>query len=154
MNYLNFDLEAFEHKQTETADQFSVRVANSPAGQQRIGEAEKVKLPLSVRQGIGALQRRQLSLAEIIALGEQLGGALFPPRVRSFFATSLNRLGDEEGLRIRLMLDTYGLESEDILFVDDHEPNIVAARTLGIAVHHFRRADGLRADLVAKGLLS
>ena len=109
MNYLNFDLEAFEHKQTETADQFSVRVANSPAGQQRIGEAEKVKLPLSVRQGIGALQRRQLSLAEIIALGEQLGGALFPPRVRSFFATSLNRLGDEEGLRIRLMLDTYGL---------------------------------------------
>jgi len=109
MNYLNFDLEAFDHKQTDAADRFSVRVADSPAGQQRIAEAEKVRLPLSVRQGIGALRRRQLSLAEIIDLGEKLGEALFPPRVRSFLTTSLNRLGDQVGLRIRLRPDTYGL---------------------------------------------
>jgi hypothetical protein len=110
MNYLNFDLEAFDHKQTETGDHFSVRVASSPGGEQRIGEADKVKMPMRVRQRIGALQRRQLSLAEIIALGEELGKALFPPRVRSFLSASLNRLrSDDEGLRIRLMLDTYGL---------------------------------------------
>ena len=54
----------------------------------------------------------------------------------------------------RYLLDTYGLQSEDILFVDDHEPNIVAARALGIETHHFRGAAGLRADLVARGLLA
>jgi 2-haloacid dehalogenase len=53
----------------------------------------------------------------------------------------------------RYLLDTYGLRAADILFVDDHEPNIVAARALGIATHHFRGAPGLRADLVAHGLL-
>ncbi len=52
------------------------------------------------------------------------------------------------------LLDTYGLQSEDILFVDDHEPNIVAARALGIETHLFRGAAGLRADLVARGLLA
>ena len=110
MNYLNFDLEAFDHKQTETADHFSVRVAFSPAGEQRIVKADKVKMPMQVRQRIGALQRRQLSLAEIIALGEELGRALFPPSVRSFFTASLSRVrSDDEGLRIRLKLDTYGL---------------------------------------------
>ncbi len=45
----------------------------------------------------------------MIELGEELGRALFPPRVRSFLSASLNRLGSDEGLRIRLMLDTYGL---------------------------------------------
>jgi 2-haloacid dehalogenase len=53
----------------------------------------------------------------------------------------------------RYLLDTYDLKAEDILFVDDHEPNIVAARALGIATHHFRGAAGLRADLLARGLL-
>jgi 2-haloacid dehalogenase len=53
----------------------------------------------------------------------------------------------------RYLLDTYGLRAADILFVDDHEPNIVAARALGIATHHFLGAAGLRADLVAHGLL-
>jgi hypothetical protein len=110
MNYLNFDLEAFDHKQTETADQFRVRVASSPAGEQHLGEAEEVRLPIGVRQNIGALQRRQLRLAESVALGEKLGEALFPPRVHSFLSASLNRLRSDEGaLRIRLKLDTYGL---------------------------------------------
>ena len=54
----------------------------------------------------------------------------------------------------RYLLDTYGLAARDILFVDDHEPNIVAARSLGMATHHFRFAADLRADLVARGLLA
>jgi hypothetical protein len=110
MKYLNFDLEAFDHRQSAAADQFNVRVAASPVGEQRHGEAEKVQLPLKVRQSIGALQRRSLTLEEIITLGEKLGEALFPPTVRSFVSASLSRLReDEEGLRIRLKLDTYGL---------------------------------------------
>jgi 2-haloacid dehalogenase len=51
------------------------------------------------------------------------------------------------------LLETYGLEAGDIFFVDDHEPNIRAARALGIHAHLFRGAAGLRAELVAEGLL-
>ena len=53
----------------------------------------------------------------------------------------------------RFLMETYGLAVEDILFVDDHEPNIVAAGALGIATHHFRGAGALREELVARGLL-
>jgi 2-haloacid dehalogenase len=53
----------------------------------------------------------------------------------------------------QLLLDTYGLEAADVFFVDDHEPNVVAARELGIYAHHFRDAARLRADLEANGFL-
>ncbi|MDX9953699.1 MAG: CHAT domain-containing protein [Anaerolineae bacterium] len=110
MNYLNFDVDAFNHRAAEGGDQFSVRVASSPVGEQRIAQADRVKLPLSVRQRMAALRQRKLSLAELIRLGEDLGQALFPPSVRSFLGASLSRLrSDDEGLRIRLKLDTYGL---------------------------------------------
>lgn len=110
MNYLNFDVDAFNHKPADSGDQFSVRVASSPVGEQRLNQAERVKLPLSVRQRVEALRQRKLSFAELIRLGEELGQALFPPSVRSFLSASLSRLrSDDEGLRIRLRLDTYGL---------------------------------------------
>jgi hypothetical protein len=110
MIYLNFDVDAFNHRAAEGGDQFSVRVASSPVGEQRMAQADRVKLPLSVRQRVEALRRRQLSMAELIRLGEELGQALFPPSVRSFLSASLNRLrSDDEGLRVRLRLDTYGL---------------------------------------------
>jgi 2-haloacid dehalogenase len=53
----------------------------------------------------------------------------------------------------RYLFETYRLEPRDVLFVDDYEPNIVAARELGMATHHFRDAARLRADLVTHGLL-
>ena len=43
-------------------------------------------------------------------------------------------------------------QAEDIIFVDDHEPNVVAARSYGIHTHHFLGAAGLRAELEAAGL--
>jgi 2-haloacid dehalogenase len=51
------------------------------------------------------------------------------------------------------LLSTYGLVADDILFIDDHEPNVIAARSYGIAAHHFDGADGLRDRLVSEGLL-
>jgi len=51
------------------------------------------------------------------------------------------------------LIETFGLRAEDLLFVDDHEPNVIAAREYGIAAHHFQDAAGLRAELVAAGLL-
>ncbi len=52
------------------------------------------------------------------------------------------------------LLDAYDLAAEDILFIDDHEPNVVAAHSYGIHAHHFRDATDLRAELVAEGLLA
>jgi len=52
------------------------------------------------------------------------------------------------------LLDTFGRKAEDIFFIDDHEPNIVAAQQFGIRAHHFRDAATLRAELVAEGLLN
>jgi 2-haloacid dehalogenase len=51
------------------------------------------------------------------------------------------------------LLSTYDLTAGDILFIDDHEPNVIAARSYGIAAHYFDGADGLRHRLVAEGLL-
>ena len=51
------------------------------------------------------------------------------------------------------LLETYELQADDLFFVDDHEPNVVAARGYGIAAHHFVDAAGLRRALVERGLL-
>jgi 2-haloacid dehalogenase len=51
------------------------------------------------------------------------------------------------------LIERYGLRAEDLFFIDDHEPNIIAARSYGIAAHHFRDAAGLRRALVDHGLL-
>jgi 2-haloacid dehalogenase len=53
----------------------------------------------------------------------------------------------------RYLLDRYDLEAGDAFFVDDHEPNVAAARALRMQAHHFRDAASLRADLRAHGLL-
>jgi len=51
------------------------------------------------------------------------------------------------------LLDTFQLRAADLLFIDDHEPNVVAARSYGIAAHLFRGAEDLRRELVAQGFL-
>ncbi len=51
------------------------------------------------------------------------------------------------------LLQRYRRRAEDIFFVDDHEPNILAARSFGIRSHHFTGAAALRQELVAIGFL-
>ena len=109
MKYLNLNLEVFDYTRDDKGEQFRVRVANSPAGEQNLSEAETVSLSEGLRARLRSLERRRLTLPEMIAVGEELGNALFPPRVRSLLARSQARLADQEGLRIRLMLDTYAL---------------------------------------------
>jgi hypothetical protein len=109
VKYRNFDLEAFDYKTTSSAERFRVRVISSPVGEQRQLEAETVSLPSELRGRLLRLERRGLVLSEMIALGESLAGALFPPRVRIFFERSRERLEEDEGLRVRLKLDTYAL---------------------------------------------
>jgi 2-haloacid dehalogenase len=51
------------------------------------------------------------------------------------------------------LLSAYELRAEDLLFIDDHEPNVVAARSYGINAHHYTGAQALRQELVADGFL-
>ncbi len=110
MKYRNFDQELFKYKTSENGiERFRVRVADSPAGQERLAEAESVSLPADLRSRLRQLDKRQLPLDGMIELGEVLAAALFPPRVRLFLERSRVRLDDDEGLRIRLRFDTYAL---------------------------------------------
>jgi 2-haloacid dehalogenase len=53
----------------------------------------------------------------------------------------------------RVLLDRNGLEAGRCLFIDDSEKNVRGAEAVGMRAHHFRDAEGLRAELVALGLL-
>ena len=53
----------------------------------------------------------------------------------------------------RRLLDTYGLNAEDCLFIDDAATNVDGARAVGMHAHHFSGADGLRQALVEYGML-
>jgi 2-haloacid dehalogenase len=52
-----------------------------------------------------------------------------------------------------LLMNRYNLHAADCLFVDDSIANIAGARATGMEVHHFRGADGLAAELAARGLV-
>src|SRR5688572_1692884 len=108
MRYRNLDLEAFDHR-LDSVERFRVRVPSSPVGEQRFADAEEVALPRDLRDRLQGLERRNLKLLQMIRLGEDLAAALFPPRARSFLERSLEKLEDDEGLRVRLRLDTYAL---------------------------------------------
>jgi 2-haloacid dehalogenase len=51
------------------------------------------------------------------------------------------------------LLRTYHRRAGDIFFIDDHEPNVLAARSFGIRAHHFTAAASLRRELIEAGLL-
>ena len=53
----------------------------------------------------------------------------------------------------RSLLDAIGRKAEQCLFIDDRDVNCEAAARVGMAVHRFTDAGGLRARLVAEGLL-
>ena len=51
------------------------------------------------------------------------------------------------------LLVTYDLDAGDVFFIDDIEPNVLAARSYGISSHRFQNAADLRVELEAEGLL-
>lgn len=53
----------------------------------------------------------------------------------------------------RLAQRRFGHGVGSMLFIDDNAANIAAARKLGWQVHHFRGANDLERDLVARGLI-
>lgn len=127
-HYRNFDVELFGHTLDATSESFSVRIAASDVGEQRIGQASRVMLPLTVRDDVAALRRRRLSAAQIVAFGEQLGRALLPEGVRRLYTAAFARLGDDEGLRVRLRCDTYGLAELPWEYAHVTAPDLVGER--------------------------
>jgi hypothetical protein len=109
MRYRNLDVEAFGYQAANDVECFRVRVAGSPAGEQKLADAQVVTLPSDLRQQLRWLEERRLDLMQMIALGEDLAALLFPSRARSFLNRSREQLEEGEGLRIRLKLDTYSL---------------------------------------------
>lgn len=66
--------------------------------------------------------------------------------------------GDEKLLKpgreiYELLIERAGLPAERTLYIDDSAANVEAAEKLGMCGHHFKHADGLRAELEALGLL-
>ena len=110
MEYRDFDVEAFDYEDDpDGGERFSVRVADSPAGQQRHSQADRVALAPDLRKRARLLERRKLDLGEMIKLGEELANLLLPKRARWMLDRSRAMLDPEEGLRIRLGLDSYAL---------------------------------------------
>jgi hypothetical protein len=109
LKYHHLDLDVFDYRSAEDGEHFRVRVAVSPAGEQKLADAEAVTLGAETRQRLLLLDRRKLDWAALIALGEELAALLFPAHTRAFLTRSLEQLADDEGLRICLKLDTYAL---------------------------------------------
>jgi hypothetical protein len=107
MEYRNLDLEVFDYHVEGDVEQFRVRVAGSPSGEQR-GD-EEVAVPPGLRQRLPWLERGQLGLDETISLGQDLANLLFPPEARLLLVRSQASLGEGERLRIRLRMRTHAL---------------------------------------------
>lgn len=153
MKYLNFDLEAFQYQKNGTKESFRVRVADSPAGEQRMSEAEDVSLPDDLRLRLGFLENQDLNTQELIELGINLGDVLLPARARGLLYRSLERLTDDQGLRIRLKLDTYALADLPWEFCYLPDPNTPAAqRGLEGFLVLDRRLSLVRYEMLSQGL--
>lgn len=109
-SYRDFDLEITEpQRDAAGVESLLVRVAASPAGEQRRAEATRVPLGPELRRDCGRLDRRELDLAGLLALGRALGDLLLPEPARRYFERSRAALDEGEGLRLRLKLDTWGV---------------------------------------------
>lgn len=111
MQYQNLDLETSDYSVQGNVERFRVRVISSPAGGQRGFEAVEVEVPPDLRKLLRRLDGRRLDLRGMIGLGIKLGSLLFPPEVRDYLDNSLATLKYDEGLRVRLRLETFALAS-------------------------------------------
>lgn len=108
--YRDFDLEIGEpERDAAGVESLRVRVAASPAGEQRRDESVRVELGADLRAACGRLDRRELDLDGLLALGRALGDLLLPEAARRHYERSLTALEENVGLRLRLKVDTWGV---------------------------------------------
>ncbi|MBZ0115260.1 MAG: CHAT domain-containing protein [Thermoanaerobaculia bacterium] len=110
LTYRDFDLEITEPERDDAGNEsVRVRVASSPAGEQRRADSVRVEVSADLRKACGRLDRRELALDGLLSLGRELGDLLLPGQARHLFRQSLASLDPDRGLRLRLKLDTWGL---------------------------------------------
>lgn len=99
MKYLDFNLRA-----RDWADRQFREVTDSPVDRMR--EPEVVRLdPAAFAGTLRNVERGRIRRGDLIEFGEQLAGLLSPGMVREMFVASLERIGAEQRLRVRLILD-------------------------------------------------
>jgi len=103
-NYYDFVLVVDSVDRNNLGKQYSVRVVESPAGESKNTEFVS-PIPSSLQRKIRELQKRKLDVKDIANLGEQLADFFLPEPIRQLFLNSLGRLQDDEGLRLRLLLE-------------------------------------------------
>lgn len=109
MDYRPVQVEAFDYKNEGDIESFKVFISKSPGGEMNRSEAVEVTIPPDLRENLRKLDRRRLTFQEMIKVGEDLAGLLFPDRVRPNLERSKGKIADTEGLRILLTLDAYEL---------------------------------------------
>ena len=72
---------------------------------------------------------------------------------RDIVVSGAEKLSKPDPAIFELAASRFGQEPSAMLFIDDNAANIAAAAKLGWQVHHFQSAEGLAADLSARGLI-
>lgn len=103
-NYYDFVLVVDSVDRNNLGKQYSVRVVESPAGESQNPEFVS-PIPSGLQRKIKDLEKRKFDVKDIANLGEQLADFLLPEPIRQLFLNSLGRLQDDEGLRLRLLLE-------------------------------------------------
>ncbi len=75
-------------------------------------------------------------------------------RFRGIVVSGDERLVKPDPAIYRLLLDRYGLEAAQTVFIDDRAENVAGAEAVGMIAIRFTGAEPLRADLARLGLLS
>jgi 2-haloacid dehalogenase len=107
---------------------------------------------------VEALHARGVPLYAITNFGADTWGGFRPTfplldRFRDIVVSGIEQMSKPLAPIFEHAAARFGHAPGAMLFVDDHEPNIVGARALGWQVHHFTGAAALEADLRARRLL-
>jgi FMN phosphatase YigB (HAD superfamily) len=66
--------------------------------------------------------------------------------------SGLERLIKPDARIYRVLCERYGMSPESCVFIDDSEPNVIAARKFGMKAIHFKTPEALRTELIGFGL--
>lgn len=107
---------------------------------------------------VRALQARGVPLYALTNFGDTLWERFRPTQpvmdcFRDILVSGAEKLAKPDPAIFMLAERRFGHAPEALLFIDDREDNVAAARDRGWQVHHFIDAARLEADLSARGLL-
>jgi glucose-1-phosphatase len=115
-----------------------------------VADPEMLDLVRSVRAEVAILTNNGLLLRDYLP---EICPALFPLFAGRVFCSAQFRLAKPDPEIYRRCIAALGFTPAQTLFIDDKHENAEGARSAGLKSHHFRHADGLRAELLALELL-